>query len=67
LPDYRLLSGAGHDAMVLGDLAPVSMLFIRTPGGVSHNAAEAVDPADAGIAAAAMNAFVEALARERAP
>ncbi len=61
-PDYRLLSGAGHDAMVLGGLAPVSMLFIRTPGGISHNAAESVDPADAGVAAAAMNAFVEALA-----
>ncbi len=66
LPDYRLLSGAGHDAMVLGDLAPVAMLFIRTPGGISHNAAESVDPADAGLAAAAMNAFVEALAKEQA-
>jgi allantoate deiminase len=67
LPDYRLLSGAGHDAMVLGDLAPVAMLFIRTPGGISHNAAESVDPSDAGVAAAVMNAFVEALAKERAP
>ncbi len=66
LPDYRLLSGAGHDAMVLSDLAPVAMLFIRTPGGISHYAAESVDPADAGVAAAAMNAFVEALAAERA-
>ncbi len=66
LPDYRLLSGAGHDAMVLGELAPVAMLFIRTPGGISHNAAESVDPADAGVAASAMIAFVEALAKEQA-
>lgn len=65
LPDFRLLSGAGHDAMVLGDLAPVAMLFIRTPGGISHNADESVDPSDAEIAASAMSAFVEALAREQ--
>jgi allantoate deiminase len=59
--DFRLLSGAGHDAMVLADLAPVSMLFIRCAGGISHNAAESVDPADCGVAVAAMGAFVDRL------
>lgn len=36
--DPRLLvSGAGHDAMIMAHLAPVSMLFIRCAGGISHN------------------------------
>jgi hydantoinase/carbamoylase family amidase len=48
----RLPSGAGHDAMILGQVAPVGMLFVRCgAGGVSHNPAETVDSADAGLAA----------------
>ncbi|WP_264812017.1 M20/M25/M40 family metallo-hydrolase, partial [Gluconacetobacter johannae] len=31
-----LVSGAGHDAMVMARLAPMSMLFLRCAGGVSH-------------------------------
>ncbi len=57
----RLPSGAGHDAMVMADLCPTAMLFIRCEGGVSHNPAEAVDPADAALAARAMLAFIDAL------
>lgn len=60
--DFRLLSGAGHDAMVLGPLCPVSMLFIRCAGGISHNRAESVEPADCAAAVAAMSAFVNRLA-----
>jgi allantoate deiminase len=65
--DFRLLSGAGHDAMVLAPLAPVSMLFIRCAEGVSHNAAESVEPADCAAAVGAMVRFVEALAASAAP
>ena len=61
----RLPSGAGHDAMVMADLCPSAMLFIRCKGGVSHNPAEAVDPKDAAVAARAMLAFIERLAVER--
>ncbi len=60
--DFRMLSGAGHDAMVLGPLCPVSMLFIRCAEGISHNSAESVDPGDCGAAVAAMSAFVDKLA-----
>jgi allantoate deiminase len=60
-----LPSGAGHDAMVMADLCPSAMLFIRCKGGVSHNPAEAVDPKDAAVAARAMLAFIERLAVER--
>ena len=33
-------SGAGHDAMVIGDEIPVSMLFVPSIGGISHDFAE---------------------------
>jgi allantoate deiminase len=60
-PRRRLVSGAGHDAMVMAALCPTAMLFIRCRGGVSHNPAESVDPADAELALAAMLAFLERL------
>ncbi len=33
----QLVSGAGHDAAVLAGLAPMAMLFLRSPGGISHH------------------------------
>lgn len=56
-----LVSGAGHDAMVMAALCPTAMLFIRCAGGISHHPAESVDPADAGLAVAAMLDFIERL------
>ena len=58
----RLPSGAGHDAMVIADLCPTAMLFIRCEGGISHNPREAVTEADCALAAQAMLGFVERLA-----
>ena len=58
----RLPSGAGHDAMVIADLCPTAMLFIRCEGGISHNPREAVTEADCALAARAMLGFVERLA-----
>lgn len=49
-PLYRLVSGAGHDAMVLASQMPVAMLFVRSPGGVSHHPKETVHPADVAAA-----------------
>ena len=63
---FRLLSGAGHDAMSIAALAPVAMLFIRCERGISHNAAERVAPRDVGLAARALVEFVERLALENA-
>jgi len=58
---YRLVSGAGHDAMNLAHLCPTAMLFIRCRDGVSHNPAEHVEPADAQEALAVMLGFIDNL------
>ena len=42
----RLYSGAGHDAMILAPHVPASLLFVRTPGGLSHHPDEAVREMD---------------------
>jgi allantoate deiminase len=39
---HRMASGAGHDAMILADKIPAAMIFLRTPGGISHDPAESV-------------------------
>ena len=39
---HRMVSGAGHDAMILAEKVPAAMVFLRTPGGISHNPAESV-------------------------
>ncbi|CAN5359657.1 allantoate amidohydrolase [soil metagenome] len=57
----RLVSGAGHDAMVMASLCPIAMLFIRCRGGISHNPAEHVEPADAEVALSAMLGFIDRL------
>lgn len=50
----HLPSGAGHDAMVFAGVLPTAMLFVRCRGGISHNPAEAITAADAGLAAAVL-------------
>jgi allantoate deiminase len=42
IPVKRMTSGAGHDAMVMAARVPTAMLFLRSPGGVSHHPAETV-------------------------
>ena len=39
---HRMVSGAGHDAMILAEKIPAAMIFLRTPGGISHHPSEAV-------------------------
>ena len=39
---HRMVSGAGHDAMIMAEKAPTALIFLRTPGGVSHSPAESV-------------------------
>ncbi|RVU07740.1 allantoate amidohydrolase [Novosphingobium umbonatum] len=65
-PPFRLVSGAGHDAMVISALAPTAMLFIRCRHGISHNPAEHVEPADAEAALAVMLGFIEKLGADYA-
>jgi len=53
-----LASGATHDASAMADLCPVGMMFLRCRGGVSHNPAEHVEPADMAAAIAALAHFL---------
>jgi len=39
---HRMTSGAGHDAMILAETVPTAMIFLRSPGGISHDPAESV-------------------------
>jgi allantoate deiminase len=39
---HRMVSGAGHDAMIMAEKVPSAMIFLRTPGGISHHPAESV-------------------------
>lgn len=53
-----LPSGAGHDAMVMGALCPMGMMFVRCKDGISHNPAESMTEEDAGLAIAILLDFV---------
>jgi allantoate deiminase len=39
---HRMSSGAGHDAMILAEKVPSAMIFLRSPGGISHDPSETV-------------------------
>jgi allantoate deiminase len=65
---YRMTSGAGHDAMVIAERIPAAMLFLRSPGGVSHHPDETVRQEDVQAALAAGLAFLkrfDAMVKER--
>jgi allantoate deiminase len=60
----RMASGAGHDAMILAPYIPTAMLFLRSPGGVSHHPAETVLPEDVDLALEVGCRFLESLTSE---
>ena len=62
LPIHRIDSGAGHDAMILAGRMPVAMLFLRSPGGISHHPDETVIEGDIAAALGAGLAFLDDLA-----
>jgi allantoate deiminase len=53
-----LPSGAGHDAVVLAELMPAAMLFVRCRDGISHNPAESVAVEDVAAAVAVLTEVV---------
>ncbi len=61
-PVHRMSSGAGHDAMIVAKTCPAAMLFLRSPGGISHHPDESVLVADVEAALKTGLAFIEALA-----
>ena len=60
-----LVSGAGHDAVVMSALAPVAMLFVRCRDGLSHHPDEYAAPRDLKVALNVMIHFLERLAAEQ--
>jgi allantoate deiminase len=59
-----MASGAGHDAMMMAARVPATMLFLRSPGGISHHPAEAVLEEDVEAALLVGRKFLEQLAAE---
>lgn len=45
LRTYRLPSGAGHDALAMGHLTEMGMIFVPSAGGVSHSPRESTSAA----------------------
>jgi allantoate deiminase len=62
LREIQLVSGAGHDAVVMAKLTPVAMLFVRCRAGLSHHPDEYASPADLGVALQVVVDFIERLA-----
>jgi N-carbamoyl-L-amino-acid hydrolase len=66
LPVHRMPSGAGHDAMKIGELMPQAMLFVRGENaGISHNPLESTTADDMQLLIEAFAAFVDTLAAEQ--
>ncbi len=62
----HLVSGAGHDAMILAAHLPAAMLFVRSPRGLSHHPGESVLPEDAEAALAILLAALRELSPDGA-
>jgi allantoate deiminase len=58
-----MVSGAGHDAMILAERVPTTMIFLRSPEGISHHPEESVRPQDVQNALAAGRAFLHLMTK----
>ena len=66
IPVRYLPSGAGHDAMVFPDVAPMAMLFVRCGNnGISHHPDETMTAQDAEVATSVLLHFFEHYAPPR--
>jgi allantoate deiminase len=64
-PVRSMPSGAGHDAMVMASRMPAAMLFLRSPGGISHHPAEAVLEEDVEAALEMGKFFLHSLTEQK--
>jgi allantoate deiminase len=60
-----MVSGAGHDAMVLAGRVPSTMIFLRSPGGISHHPEETVRSQDVENALAGGLALLRHMRKEQ--
>ena len=49
-PSSRLVSGYGHDAMILAEKIPSALIFVRTPDGLCQHPGMQVNPGDIDLA-----------------
>ena len=61
-----LVSGAGHEGVVMSALTPVAMWFLRCRDGLSHHPDASASPADLKIALRVMVDFLERMAQQHA-
>ncbi len=65
IPVKQLPSGAGHDAMAIADVTPVTMLFVRCGnGGISHHPDETMTPDDAETGGRVLLTFLESVGKK---
>lgn len=62
---HRMPSGAGHDAMILAAKVPAAMLFVRSPGGISHHPDETVLEEDVAAALETGARFLDLWSKHR--
>lgn len=63
-PPKTMPSGAGHDAMIMAGRMPTAMLFLRSPGGLSHHPDEAIREEDVEAALRVGEKFLQRLSAE---
>lgn len=63
----RMVSGAGHDAMIVAPHIPAGMLFLRSPNGISHHPDETVRLEDVALALRVGYTFLHSMAAEAVP
>lgn len=61
---HRMPSGAGHDAMIVAPHLPSVMLFVASPGGLSHHPDESVHARDLEAAIDTVVEFLQSLTRD---
>ena len=49
-PSSRLVSGYGHDAMIIAEKVPSTLIFVRSPDGLSQHPGMQISPADVELA-----------------
>jgi allantoate deiminase len=64
MPAQSMLSGAGHDAMVMASRMPAAMLFLRSPAGMSHHPSETVLEEDVEASLLVGREFLQRLAKQ---
>ncbi len=60
----QMVSGAGHDVMIVARKLPAALLFVRSPGGLSHHPDESVLTQDIAAALATSIEFVRLFAKQ---